>query len=181
MKLKDNLFRQNLKAVRLSRGLSQTELAEKVGLTKNSIINYEKGVTFPTGGRLQRLLDVLQVTPEHLFGPDILKKDSEDALLDELQTLASFEANYTFLTQTLPEDRIEEEARKLLFHTLHQLKTTDIYTALQLLYHSKVDLKEKVYLRELQDDILNSMEPRRTPLPDMDIHLAYEEDEPDEK
>ena len=53
------VFADNLKLIRKARKLTQTQLAEKVGLTKQSIINYEKSCLV----WVQRLLSILAIRP----------------------------------------------------------------------------------------------------------------------
>ncbi len=50
------------------RGLTQDQLAKKVGVRYNSIQNYEGGVLTPKGNRLALLSEALEVTPELLKG-----------------------------------------------------------------------------------------------------------------
>ncbi|MCC5946933.1 MAG: helix-turn-helix transcriptional regulator [Nitriliruptoraceae bacterium] len=51
---------------RLARGLSQTELARRVGITPSALSQVERGVRGPSGDTLVRLWEVLEVP----FGPD---------------------------------------------------------------------------------------------------------------
>ena len=43
-----NEFSERLKELRLSSGLTQKEVAEKVGLTKNALGNFEAGIREPS-------------------------------------------------------------------------------------------------------------------------------------
>lgn len=62
------IFTERLKELRLKKGLTQTELGEKVGVTKQTIINYEKGITEPSFENLIKLADLLEVSLDWLFG-----------------------------------------------------------------------------------------------------------------
>ncbi|WP_265460266.1 helix-turn-helix domain-containing protein [Enterococcus sp. HY326] len=64
----DNVLGQNIKRLRNMRGLTQDQLAKKVGVRYNSIQNYEGGVLTPKGNRLALLSEALEVTPELLKG-----------------------------------------------------------------------------------------------------------------
>lgn len=59
-------FADNLKAERVRRGLSQEELASKLGVTKSAISLYEVGKISPTLSRVEQLADVLGVTVSDL-------------------------------------------------------------------------------------------------------------------
>lgn len=52
---------------RLARGLSQSELARRVGITPSALSQVERGVRGPAGDTLVRLWEVLEVP----FGPDV--------------------------------------------------------------------------------------------------------------
>jgi transcriptional regulator with XRE-family HTH domain len=55
---------------RVALGLSQTELADELGVTFQQVQKYEKGVNRVGTGRLTKIADVLQVPVTHLFGAD---------------------------------------------------------------------------------------------------------------
>lgn len=60
---------KKLKSRRKSLNLTQSELAEKVGLTESSISRYESGriSTMPTS-TVKRICEVLQIEPSELLG-----------------------------------------------------------------------------------------------------------------
>lgn len=60
-------FPTNLRRIRKERGLSQTVLAEMVGISQTSISYYEKSVEYPTLDRVYDLAKVLGVEVEELI------------------------------------------------------------------------------------------------------------------
>ncbi len=67
---------QRIKIERLTRGLSQTALAEQLGVTFQQVQKYEKGVNRVGAGRLTRIAVALGVSVETFFsGKEVL--DSE--------------------------------------------------------------------------------------------------------
>ena len=69
-----------LKEERLKRGYSQEQLGTLVGVSKVSISNYERGLEQPKMKRLQKLIDVLEISPKYILGKDvdiILETDEE--------------------------------------------------------------------------------------------------------
>ncbi|MEJ0074296.1 MAG: helix-turn-helix transcriptional regulator [Alphaproteobacteria bacterium] len=52
---------RKIRALRLQRGLSQSGLAEGIGLTFQQVQKYEKGANRVSAGRLQRIADLLRV------------------------------------------------------------------------------------------------------------------------
>lgn len=60
-------FPANLRRIRKERGLSQTMLAEMVGVSQVSISYYEKSVEYPTIDRVYDLARALNVDIEELI------------------------------------------------------------------------------------------------------------------
>ena len=56
-----------LKEIRKQRGLTQEELAERVGVTRQSIISIEKGRYTPSVGLSLKIAHALKTTVETLF------------------------------------------------------------------------------------------------------------------
>lgn len=59
---------KTIRAYRIVAGLSQTELAEKLGVTFQQVQKYEKGVNRVGAGRLSRIAKVLSIDIATLFG-----------------------------------------------------------------------------------------------------------------
>lgn len=58
----------NIKTLRLRRGMTQEALALRLGVTPSAVGNYERGVSFPKDDVLERLFGALGCTPNELFG-----------------------------------------------------------------------------------------------------------------
>ncbi len=58
---------RRIRARRLECGFSQTELAQRVGISFQQIQKYEKGVNRVSAGRLQRIGDALQVPMKFFY------------------------------------------------------------------------------------------------------------------
>lgn len=56
------IFTERLKELRLKKGLTQTELGEKVGVKQNTFTNWEKGKREPSFENLIKLADLLEVS-----------------------------------------------------------------------------------------------------------------------
>ena len=62
-------FKERLKEKRKEAGLSQAELAARVGVTSRTIQNYELGTRKPQNVEVvQKLADVLNTTTDYLLG-----------------------------------------------------------------------------------------------------------------
>jgi transcriptional regulator with XRE-family HTH domain len=68
----DVLVGNNIRILRLEKGLSQSDLAERLGITFQQIQKYEKGKNRIGSGRLARLSQVLGVSVSRFFhGSDV--------------------------------------------------------------------------------------------------------------
>jgi len=64
-------FRDRLKEARIAKGLKQTELSEKIGLSKNAVSNYENGSSNPNVDVLYKIFEVLEIDPNFLFQDEV--------------------------------------------------------------------------------------------------------------
>ena len=64
----ENKFAENLKFLRLEEGLGQTELAEKLGVSKGIISLWENGLREPTMSSLIALAKFFNVSIDFLVG-----------------------------------------------------------------------------------------------------------------
>lgn len=63
-----NVFAANLRAERARRDMSQSELADRVGVNLATISQYEDGNYIPGGDKICSLASALGVTPNDLIG-----------------------------------------------------------------------------------------------------------------
>lgn len=57
----------NLKEIRISKGLSQDELAERSGVISQTISNIERNIVWPKDKTLNRIADALDISSDQLF------------------------------------------------------------------------------------------------------------------
>lgn len=86
-------FASRLRQARELSGLTQQELAEKLGVTKSAIGNYENGVSSPKWDVLLKIFDILQVEPNFLYQDSFSLDGSESRFLTSQQSalLLSFD------------------------------------------------------------------------------------------
>ena len=63
----DRLVGNNVRILRLERGFSQSDIAERLGITFQQVQKYEKGINRIGSGRLARLSQVLGVSVGRFF------------------------------------------------------------------------------------------------------------------
>ena len=109
----DGVVGKHIRLRRLSKGLSQTELGKRVGVTFQQVQKYEKGVNRVGASRLLRIAEVLEVPVSYFFeGADYNNDHDSDvesplSLIAEPQALRLVQAfsgiNNTHLRRSLVE------------------------------------------------------------------------------
>lgn len=77
---KDIQIGQRIRAQRLNSGMSQTDLADRLGVTFQQVQKYEKGLNRVGAGRLEQIAEAVGVTPAFFFdgaGDRVSKSDAE--------------------------------------------------------------------------------------------------------
>lgn len=74
------MFAIRIKNLRQSRELSQVQLAEKLGVKKQSISNWENDNIMPSVNMLIRIADFFRVSTDYLLGRDVHDLSAPQAL-----------------------------------------------------------------------------------------------------
>lgn len=69
---------ENIKKFRKESGMTQQQLAEKVGVTRQTISKWEKGLSLPDAESLTALADIFHVPVNELLGTDKEYKNADD-------------------------------------------------------------------------------------------------------
>ncbi len=70
---------QRVRMLRMARGMSQVELAKKIGISFQQLQKYESGSNRLTVGRLMQLVEVLNVPVQHFFSADKLPDNPQSS------------------------------------------------------------------------------------------------------
>jgi HTH-type transcriptional regulator, competence development regulator len=70
---------ENIAKLRKEKGLSQYELADRLGFSRGKLSNYEQGSRQPDYDTLKKIADYFEVTIDHLLGREEVKT-KEDSL-----------------------------------------------------------------------------------------------------
>ena len=62
-----------LKAARQSKGVTQAELADILGITQQGVARWERGKSYPTAETLITLADFFEVSTDYLLGREVRK------------------------------------------------------------------------------------------------------------
>ena len=122
-------FGEQLRRRREELGISRAELAEKLGVSRSAIGNYETGVSAPKEDVLLRLFDALQVDPNYLYR-DSFRAQEPGVSEEELRLVKKYRRlNLTgrrtvyALVDSLGQWQEELEAEMISLYRLDQIQT----------------------------------------------------------
>lgn len=67
-------MRISLAAARVNAELTQSEAAERIGVSRSTIVNWESGKTSPDARVFRKIADVYNISVNYIFLPDTLPK-----------------------------------------------------------------------------------------------------------
>ena len=76
-------FGNNLKTLRLQNGLTQAQVAQKLGVTKSVISAYETGLRLPSYDILINISKIFRVSTDYLLGLENTRELDLSGLTDE--------------------------------------------------------------------------------------------------
>ena len=82
-------FADKLQKLRKAKRLSQEDLAERCGVTRQSVSKWETGLGYPETEKLLMLCDLLEVNLDYLLR-DIKEKHNEENKQEEVSLYASY-------------------------------------------------------------------------------------------
>ena len=117
---------QKIKRIRVKRGLTQSELGEKVSLTGDRIRQYENDVRCPKPEMLQKIADALNVNIRAISDPSFNDAASAIYALFELEDTFNFHLEKTgdtfYLSFKQDYDNLESSALKIALENWYSVK-----------------------------------------------------------
>lgn len=110
-------FGEQLRKRREELGISRAELADRLGISRSAVGNYETGVSAPKEEVLLRLFDALGVDPNYLYRDAYragggIRSDEEQALLEGYRRL-SLAGRQTVHTMVRALEDLQQESERL--------------------------------------------------------------------
>lgn len=131
-------FSKNLTRLRQEKNISQVELANELGIGKQSISDYEKQKTYPTFTNLEKIAVFFNATPTQLFGTsqeqelEISRKNIDEYEKKATTILEAANAIYeieSMLSERKPKVTYLDDGREL--YTLKDSRTGKTMTSLE--------------------------------------------------
>jgi transcriptional regulator with XRE-family HTH domain len=108
-------FGSRLAALRTAAALTQSQLAQRLGVSRRQIAYYESGTGRPPGALLALLADLFQVSTDVLLGREVTKAPASRlsrALLDQLQQVERMGTDVCRRLERVLQQFIVEEQRR---------------------------------------------------------------------
>ena len=83
------MLKENIKAIRKSKGLSQEELALRLNVVRQTISKWEQGLSVPDSDMLISLSEVLETPVSTLLGETVVKPEADElkAICEKLEII----------------------------------------------------------------------------------------------
>ena len=81
------MFSENLKKLRISRGLTQAQLADKLDLSVSAISMYEQGRRKPDSDMLCKICSLFKISLDSLLGSNPIERDVNEVIVEMTQNL----------------------------------------------------------------------------------------------
>ena len=93
--MKKNLISERIKSLRIARGLTQQEVADRIGFSSGVVSQWETGTRIPRPDSLIQLAEMFNVTVSYLVG------DDEEGAMDDLDDLRRVEKGVNRLLSSM--------------------------------------------------------------------------------
>ena len=133
---------ENIQTIRKHRGMKQQELANKIGINMQSLSKIERGVNYPTFDTLEKIMDVLGVTPNELLSGEWKYIDhTEPYIMDVIKREQDFNVSLDYLS----ENEFFNDEKECRFY----METTLIRYISNYLSSEVVELEELMEIKQL--------------------------------
>ena len=118
---------QRIKALREQKGISQIELAEKIGVSKQNLYKYENGIisNIPSD-KIEAAAAALETSPSHLMGWDDTPPTTEDTIVKLLKAQYRLnEDDIKFIMDYIKLAPNERESLRTAIEAIKKIKDAD--------------------------------------------------------
>jgi len=76
----NNTVGANIVKYRKLNGISQKYLASKIGISSQGLLKIEKGISSPSARTIEKIVEVLCITPNQLFGVEDITEENSNII-----------------------------------------------------------------------------------------------------
>ncbi|NYB74837.1 helix-turn-helix transcriptional regulator [Sedimentibacter hydroxybenzoicus DSM 7310] len=110
---------ENIKLYRKKKGLTQTELGKKIGVTGATVTRYEKGQLNPSIEQIGKISLALDTSPSELMGLDIIWNEVKDRIETEerlRQVFKAIDCEIKVITGVDPSKDVEDSHKYFTYY-----------------------------------------------------------------
>ena len=126
-------FHERLRELRIQKGYSQQDLADRIDQTKQNVSQYERGVRRPNMDKLQELCDIFNVSMDYITG----KENVTPRLVDSegIRAMEIFDNNKEI--EQIAKSIYERQELRELFRSARECDPEDVLLATKFLNRMK--------------------------------------------
>ena len=126
-------FHERLRELRIQKGFSQQDLADRIDQTKQNVSQYARGVRRPNMDKLQELCDIFNVSMDYITG----KEDVTPRLVDSegIRAMEIFDNNKEI--EQIVKSIYERQELRELFRSARECDPEDVLLATKFLNRMK--------------------------------------------
>ena len=129
-------YSNRIRELRRAKGMNQEQLAEQIGLTKQAISQYERGVRKPSFEIIEALCDFFNVSSDYLLGKDDVTLRFVNG--EDIQRLENKNGYYVDgETAQIAQEIFEDPDKRALFNAARDSRPEDLKMAAGLLERFK--------------------------------------------
>lgn len=133
---------ENIQTIRKFRKMKQQELADRIGINMQSLSKIERGVNYPTFDTLEKIMDVLGVTPNELLLGEWKNIDHIEPYIMEV---IKREQDFNVSLDYMPDDEFFDNEQECIFYMETRLKE---YIS-NYICNEVVEIKELMEIKQL--------------------------------
>lgn len=81
--MNNEIFAKRFKELRITMGVTQTEVSAFLGITKATVSYYESGKRMPSNAMIRKIANYFKVPIDYLLGMDYIMEDANDEYLKD--------------------------------------------------------------------------------------------------
>ena len=115
-------FGENLQKLRKEQGISQEQLAEKLGVTRQSVSKWESGASYPEMDKIVALCNMFHCDMDVLINKDITEEREKKDASSVVKEIFSGVTNYVKKTIYLFEHKSLKDINFIIFYTIYVIE-----------------------------------------------------------
>lgn len=140
---------QNLKAIRRSKGLTQEDLANLVGMNSRQLSKIESGSHFPSATTINKLCEALKVSPYDFFVINLHEKTMKTGTVD---------VTYTYVVPSQEYINSDDDTSSTVSNETFKRIAEKTNSSIEYEYYESSSERNNVYFSKDNNELLNLLQ-----------------------